>query len=137
MYRWASNILTDLCAVRIEDEIMAVVMNRTQRKRAWASEAQFLRRDVIYERRLDGRGREERVMATMMEPVMLGAKSSVNLNEENFCNQWLIRPKAHCCWTMTEHWRPFVSIQPRYSRGPECADYCNKSRTKAAPGLLS
>ena len=34
VYRWASNILTDLCAVRIEDEIMAVVMNRTQRKRA-------------------------------------------------------------------------------------------------------
>jgi hypothetical protein len=32
VYRWASNILTDLCAVRIEDEIMAVVMNRTQRK---------------------------------------------------------------------------------------------------------
>ena len=34
VYRWASNILTDLCAVRIEDEIMAVVMNRTQRKLA-------------------------------------------------------------------------------------------------------
>ncbi len=32
VYRWASNILTDLCAVRIEDEIMAVVMNRTERK---------------------------------------------------------------------------------------------------------
>ena len=34
VYRWASNILTDLCAVRIEDEIMAVVLNRTQRKLA-------------------------------------------------------------------------------------------------------
>jgi trehalose 6-phosphate synthase len=34
VYRWASNILTDLCAVRTEDEIMAVVMNRSHRKLA-------------------------------------------------------------------------------------------------------
>lgn len=34
VYRWASNILTDLCAVRIEDEVLAVVKNRPQRKLA-------------------------------------------------------------------------------------------------------
>jgi trehalose 6-phosphate synthase len=31
VYRWASNILTDLCAVRLDDEILAVAMNRSQR----------------------------------------------------------------------------------------------------------
>jgi len=34
VYRWASNILTDVCAVRIEDELLAATMNRAQRKRA-------------------------------------------------------------------------------------------------------
>jgi hypothetical protein len=34
VYRWASRILADLCAVRIEDDILAVAMNRSQRKRA-------------------------------------------------------------------------------------------------------
>jgi trehalose 6-phosphate synthase len=34
VYRWASNILTDVCSVRIEDEVLAVAMNRPQRKRA-------------------------------------------------------------------------------------------------------
>jgi trehalose 6-phosphate synthase len=31
VYRWASNILSDLCAVRIEDEILAVTQNQSQR----------------------------------------------------------------------------------------------------------
>ena len=34
VYRWASNILTDVCAVRIEDEVLAATLNRPQRKRA-------------------------------------------------------------------------------------------------------
>ncbi|MGA2852351.1 MAG: trehalose-6-phosphate synthase [Terracidiphilus sp.] len=34
VYRWASNILTDVCSVRIEDEVLAVAMNRPHRKRA-------------------------------------------------------------------------------------------------------
>jgi trehalose 6-phosphate synthase len=34
VYRWASRILADLCAVRIEDDILAIAMNRSQRKRA-------------------------------------------------------------------------------------------------------
>jgi trehalose 6-phosphate synthase len=34
VYRWASNILTDVCAVRLEDEILAVALNRSQRKSA-------------------------------------------------------------------------------------------------------
>ena len=34
VYRWASNILTDVCAVRIEDEVLAASLNRPQRKRA-------------------------------------------------------------------------------------------------------
>jgi trehalose-6-phosphate synthase len=34
VYRWASKILADLCAVRIEDDILAIAMNRSQRKRA-------------------------------------------------------------------------------------------------------
>jgi len=32
VFRWASNILTDVCAVRIEDELLAVALNRSQRK---------------------------------------------------------------------------------------------------------
>ncbi len=31
VYRWASTILTDLCAVRLDDEILAVALNRSQR----------------------------------------------------------------------------------------------------------
>jgi trehalose 6-phosphate synthase len=34
VYRWASNILSDVCAVRLEDEILAVTLNRSQRKLA-------------------------------------------------------------------------------------------------------
>jgi trehalose 6-phosphate synthase len=34
VYRWASSILTDLCAVRIEDEVVASAMNTSQRKLA-------------------------------------------------------------------------------------------------------
>jgi len=34
VYRWASNVLTDVCAVRLEDEILAVALNRSQRKLA-------------------------------------------------------------------------------------------------------
>ena len=34
VYRWASNILTDVCSVRIEDEVLAATLNRPQRKRA-------------------------------------------------------------------------------------------------------
>jgi trehalose-6-phosphate synthase len=34
VYRWASNILTDLCAVRLEDELLGVAMNRSNRKLA-------------------------------------------------------------------------------------------------------
>jgi len=34
IYRWASDILTDLCAVRIEEEVIEVAPPRPQRKRA-------------------------------------------------------------------------------------------------------
>jgi trehalose 6-phosphate synthase len=34
VYRWASNILTDVCALRIEDDILATAMNRSHRRRA-------------------------------------------------------------------------------------------------------
>ena len=34
VYRWASNILTDVCALRIEDDLLATAMNRSHRKRA-------------------------------------------------------------------------------------------------------
>ena len=34
VYRWASDILTDLCAVQIEDELLAVSLNRAHRKLA-------------------------------------------------------------------------------------------------------
>jgi trehalose 6-phosphate synthase len=34
VYRWASTMLTDLCAVQIEDELLAVSLNRTRRKLA-------------------------------------------------------------------------------------------------------
>jgi trehalose-6-phosphate synthase len=34
VYRWASAILTDLCAVQIEDELLAVSLNRSRRKLA-------------------------------------------------------------------------------------------------------
>jgi trehalose-6-phosphate synthase len=34
VYRWASNVLTDVCAVRLEDEILSVALNRSQRKLA-------------------------------------------------------------------------------------------------------
>ena len=34
VYRWASTILTDLCAVQIEDELLAVSLNRSHRKLA-------------------------------------------------------------------------------------------------------
>jgi trehalose 6-phosphate synthase len=34
VYRWASNILTDVCSVRIEDEVLAAAFNKPQRKRA-------------------------------------------------------------------------------------------------------
>ena len=32
VYRWASNILTDLCAVRLEDELLSAALNRSHRK---------------------------------------------------------------------------------------------------------
>jgi trehalose 6-phosphate synthase len=34
VYRWASSLLTDVCAVRLEDEILAVAFNRSERKLA-------------------------------------------------------------------------------------------------------
>jgi trehalose 6-phosphate synthase len=34
VYRWASSMLTDLCAVQIEDELLAVSLNRSFRKSA-------------------------------------------------------------------------------------------------------
>jgi len=34
VYRWASSILTDLCAVRIEDEVVAAAISPSQRKLA-------------------------------------------------------------------------------------------------------
>jgi trehalose 6-phosphate synthase len=34
VYRWASRLLADVCAVRIEDEMMATTLNDTHRKRA-------------------------------------------------------------------------------------------------------
>ncbi len=34
IYLWASNILTDLCAVRLEDELLSVALNRSHRKLA-------------------------------------------------------------------------------------------------------
>jgi trehalose 6-phosphate synthase len=34
VYRWASTMLTDLCAVQIEDELLAVSLNRSLRKSA-------------------------------------------------------------------------------------------------------
>jgi trehalose 6-phosphate synthase len=34
VYRWASNILTDLCAVRVEDEVLAATLHRSHRKLA-------------------------------------------------------------------------------------------------------
>jgi trehalose 6-phosphate synthase len=34
VYLWASKILADLCAVRIEDDVLANAMNRSQRRRA-------------------------------------------------------------------------------------------------------
>jgi trehalose-6-phosphate synthase len=34
VYRWAANVLTDLCAVRIEDEVLARTPRRDERKLA-------------------------------------------------------------------------------------------------------
>jgi trehalose 6-phosphate synthase len=34
VYRWASRILADVCAVRIEEDMLAIAMNRSQRRRA-------------------------------------------------------------------------------------------------------
>jgi trehalose-6-phosphate synthase len=34
IYRWASDILTDVCAVRIEEEVIEVAPPRPLRKRA-------------------------------------------------------------------------------------------------------
>jgi trehalose 6-phosphate synthase len=34
VYRWASNVLSDLCAVRVEDELLEASLNRPRRKLA-------------------------------------------------------------------------------------------------------